>query len=165
MDPIKEKFERFVGEKFIEWINSNRKSHFVFLRRGDVPPDEAPDLIFTDGGGELGVEVSSEYYDKADAKLIWEVAREKMDAPRSWSGMNFEDALVANITRVISTKAAKQYGSNCMLVIYVEPRLTESEEMCELAARVEVPDQHSFRGIYILGKFSNDYDIIPLYSI
>lgn len=161
MVPLQEKAERFIGEKFIEWMNSNKRSRFVFSCRGNL----APDLIFTDGDEELGVEISSAYYDGAYAKLVWEGSRGKKDAPSSWGGVNFEDTLVANINKTISMKAAKQYGSNCVLVIYVDPRLTEHQEMRKLAARVEMPIRHSFRGIYILGYFPPSYDIIPLYPI
>lgn len=149
MDLIQQQFERAVGDKLIEWINSTQATAFSFSRRGD----DAPDLIYSDGTKALGIEVVGAYYDKEDATLQWKGARQLADAPAAWSGINFDEALLKNIERRISEKCKKAYGPNCALLVAVRPGLTPMPDMQDLLAGLQLPEAVSFEAIYIAGEF------------
>ena len=44
MDTIQEEFERSVGDRFIEWLNTETGSQYSFADR----PDRAPDLLYSE---------------------------------------------------------------------------------------------------------------------
>ena len=106
MEPIQEQHERAVGDKLIAWLNDRDGSNYSFIRRGDLAPDQAPDLIYGNGAQTLGIEVVGAYYDKADSTLQWQGARGRTNAPQRWSGVGIDDSLLkidgnSNCTEVL----------------------------------------------------------------
>lgn len=89
MDAIQEKHERAVGDTFIGWYNAQNGTTFVYQGR----PGEAPDLTFVDGEQELLLEIADSYYDKRDAEVKWQNARDVPGAPKAWYGANMDAAL------------------------------------------------------------------------
>jgi hypothetical protein len=148
MDKIQIDHERAVGDRFIGWYNENRKKNFAYYGR----PEEVPDLIYRDGTNELFIELGDAYYDRANALGRWERARGKTDAPKSWSGVNFDRALIANINAIIQDKSGKDYGPNCILVVNVDPELTTGDEMEAMLPEIVIPTSH-FVEIYLTGHF------------
>lgn len=150
MDSVQIQHERAVCDKLIRDINQRQNINLIFSRRGDP----APDLIYSDGSLEIGIEVVTCYYDINDAKIKWLNARGVHEAPRRWSGVDFDDALVMNINRALKKKCEKKaYGINCLLAVNILPSLTTFNEMKELMSQVKVPQQHQFKEIYLLGSF------------
>jgi hypothetical protein len=45
-----------------------------------------------------------------DAKFLWLRARKRPDAPKKWSGCDFEATLVKNVNEALADKCAKSYG-------------------------------------------------------
>ena len=158
MDHTQEEHEQAVGNEFVVWLNKENGSSLVFSRRGTP----APDLIYIDGTSELGLEISSAYYDGAHARFQWKNARGNSDAPSSWSGMNFETHLIQNIGEVIKTKSQKAYGPNCYLVIFVRADLTSYDEFIDLLQSLVLPTDIPFPGVYILGYFPEGHHVVPI---
>lgn len=150
--------ERFVGDKFITWLNNQRHASYSFSKRGTP----APDLIYRDGATELGIEISSAYYDAAYARFQWQYARGNPTAPTEWSGTNFEARLIRNIGEVVDEKSKRTYGQNCCLVIYVRPDLTPHDELVNLLRLLVLPAVIPLKGVYILGYFAEGYRVIPI---
>ena len=149
MDKIQLQHEKAVGDAFIEWLNVRDKSQLVFSSRAG----EAPDLVYKDGSKLLRVEIVGAYYDPAHAKLLWGNARRVPDAPDSWSGVNFDEALMRDIERQIHKKCGLSYGPNCVLVVTVRPPVTISEEVEELLPLIKLPGHVPFDGIFLTGTF------------
>jgi hypothetical protein len=81
---------------------------------------EAPDLRYVDGTRVVNLELTDAYYDEqSDAAMQWDAARKKANAPDSWSGGDFDRALIKNINAGIAKKCRKDYGRNCVLVDYI----------------------------------------------
>jgi hypothetical protein len=150
VDPLQEQHERWVGDQVIEWYNSLHGANFRFYGRCS----DAPDLEYRDGSRCLRIEVVTAYYDEAqDAKFRWLNARKRPDAPNKWSGVNFDQSLVANINSALVAKSGKSYGPNCVLAVCVLPSLTSAEEMESLLESVSVPTTNPFDDIYLCGEF------------
>jgi hypothetical protein len=149
MDSIQIRYERAVGDSFIAHLNRVQKTNYTFKCRGNP----APDLVYQDEKSQISLEIVTSYYDPNDARLFWENARNIPDAPRCWSGMNFDQALILNLNAYMQAKCDKAYGSDCLLVIHIMPPLTTFKDMEELIADVKPPAKHSFGGIYLMGDF------------
>jgi hypothetical protein len=149
VDAIQLQHEKAVGDEFISWLNAQRNWQFVFSERGG----EAPDLIYSEGWRKLRIEVVGAYYDAAHAKLLWGNARELPNAPHSWSGCDFDEALIKDIERQIHKKCLLAYGSGCVLLVSVRPPVTVHEEVTELLDTLLMPDRVPFEGIFLAGTF------------
>ena len=152
MDEIQRKHERAVGEAFVDWYNSERGTKFDF----DGRPHEAPDLLYRHGNEALQIEVGQAYYDERDAAFKWKGARGDPNAPKDWHGVNFNDALIQHVGKIIVDKCTKRYGSNCVLVVNVYPDASTIDEINARFGEVEIPRSHPFAGIYLTGHFSKD---------
>jgi len=150
MDSEKEQFERWHGDRLIEWLNDYSGTAFSFSHRAG----EAPDLVYSDGQEELFMEVTAAYYDEAFAKFLWGGARDLDAEIEPWVGLNPDASLVYKIEDRIRVKSAKSYGKNCLLLVVVPPGVTSSEKLEELlAARTIEDSQLSFVGVYVAGCF------------
>ena len=155
MDEIQLQHERAVGDQFIDWLNKRDGSHFTFSCRGK----EAPDLVYTDAGRILGVEIVDAYYDAADAKRHWKGARKAPDAPKRWSGADPDRRLLGDIDWQIRKKCKRSYGPNGLLVVTVRPAITSEIDMEELLRDLELPDKIRFVGVYLSGHFPIAVDV------
>ena len=164
MDETQERFEQAVGDQFIDWLNTTSGFKYTFKGRGNT----APDLIYSDGQSELGIEITSAYYDSDHAKMQWQLARKIPDAPTTWSGMNFDERLAKNIESKISEKCINDYGPNSVLIVFVRADLTFHNELVDLLNGIHLPTSIPFSAIYLLGLFpvSSDcpsgYQVIPI---
>lgn len=149
MDDVQKQHERAVGDKFIEWFNRQNGSSFSFSCRGD----RAPDLVYRDQRRMLNIEIVDCYYDNNDAKLKWMNARHISNAPKGWTGVDFDEALLTDINRAVIEKCGKSYGSDCVLLINISPALTTAEEVEEMLPQIEIPKRATFNSIYLSGTF------------
>src|SRR2546425_860197 len=100
MDDLQRVHERTVGDSFIRWYNHAHGRRFLF----NSHPREAPDLLYRDSEECLQIEVSQAYYDADDAAMKWKGARGDPDAPQGWDGINFNDALIQHVSKIIVGK-------------------------------------------------------------
>lgn len=149
MDPLQIQHERAVGDKLVEWINKRDGTHYVFASRGD----DAPDLLYEHEKVKLGVEVVGAYYDQSSAAFLWGNARQVPGAPAQWFGVDYDQCLKINIDLRIAEKCSKAYGSNCILLIAVQPNLTPMADFQKLLPSLSLPTSVPFAGIYIAGDF------------
>ena len=154
MDDTQRQHERAVGDTLIKELNRKRGTDYAFYRRGN----EGPDLIYRDGRSQIGLEIVTCYYDSNDAEYKWKNARTRTDAPKRWSGVNFDETLVMNINKALQAKCSKHYGPNCLLAVSISPNLTTFNEMNELLPNIEIPPEHQFVGIYLIGHFGVSSD-------
>ena len=161
MDEIQKQHELAAGDVFIAAFNRQQGTNYVFDHRGD----EAPDLVYRHGDSQICLEIVTYYYDANHAKFLWKNARNLPDAPTGWSGVDFDDALVANINSKIRHKCAKDYGPNCMLIVYISANLTTFKQMETLLPRIEIPSKHGFAGIYLVGYFGVNNDSTVSHAI
>jgi hypothetical protein len=109
---------------------------------------EAPDLRYVDGTRVLNLELTDAYYDEqSDAAMQWDAARKKANAPDSWSGGDFDRALIKNINAGIAKKCRKDYGRNCVLVDYlrVARRPCSRPALSELGVKVSLHPAQALR--------------------
>lgn len=164
MNQHKEKYEKSVGDTFIEWLNSEIGTEYRFINY----PDRAPDLLYSSNGDDLLIEVTSAFYDREHAKFIWKGIREEEDAPLGWSGFNPNRSLAAEIFNRVTEKAKKRYGDKTVLLIEVPPGVTSAEELTEMLGNKQVEKQTPFVGIYVVGNFpikthsTGGYRVIPI---
>jgi hypothetical protein len=151
MDQVQPLHERAVGDAFIRWFNHGHGKNFTYDNR----PREAPDLRYTDEREVLNLEITDAYYDEHDAVMQWKTARGRPDAPDRWAGMNFDEALIVNISERIAGKCSRDYGPNCVLVISVRPALTTGDEMEQMLSDIVIPERVPFAGIYLMGDFGS----------
>jgi hypothetical protein len=149
MDDLKAKHEKWVGDEFISWLSVAESKQFNYVGR----PDRAPDLVYRSEPEELQLEVASAYHDRLDARWRWENARGKPDAPHSWSGVNATAALLKNLSLILADKCSKSYGSNCMLILYIDPPATEAEMFEERLGEISMPSRIPFKRVYLMGDF------------
>jgi hypothetical protein len=146
MDDIQIEHERIIGDRFIAEFNRIKEANYVFERRGDP----APDLIYRDADARIGIEITTCYYDSHDATVQWQNARSRPDAPWCWSGVDFDQALIADINKRIQAKCGKSYGPDCLLLVYIRPSVTTFKDMERLMPDVNIPEQHPFAGIWLM---------------
>jgi hypothetical protein len=154
MDDTQKQHERAVGDTFIPAFNKKHGTEYVFDQRGE----EVPDLVYRYGNLPLGLEIVSCYYDNDDASARWQIARNLPNAPSGWSGVDFNKALIANINTAIHEKCTKDYGANCLLVIYISPDITTFKTFQALIPGIVIPQSHTFSGIYLVGYFGVNND-------
>jgi len=164
MDIVQKKFERAIGDRFIEWLNYETGSEHRFAGR----PDRAPDLLYSSKGVELLIEVTAGYYDTKHAAFIWKGMRGAKDAPDRWTGVNPNRSLAAAISNRVAEKSKKRYGDNTVLLIEVVPGVTSAEDLTELLREQKIQGETPFAGIYVVGRFpitkhsSGGYRVISL---
>ena len=149
MSQLQDQHEKAVGDAFFEWLNKERGTKYVFLKRGG----EAPDLVYGWNGAELGVEITGAYYDGAHGAFLWKFARGALDAPDSWVGVNPDRSLTEAVVECVRAKSSKQYGSNAMLLVNIPPGTTSFEELARLLSEQDLPSADGFTGVYVCGRF------------
>ena len=158
MNLTKEQFERLAGDRFVTWYNDEHGCNYLYAGR----PNPAPDLEYRDGERVLRVEVTEASYDDgADAIFKWKHLRGDADAPRVWAGVEPDEALAVRIGRQLTKKAAITYGSDCALVVHIDPTMSNPGDIQRILADVPVPAKHSFQGIYVAGFFGFSSDTAP----
>lgn len=148
MTVLKEKFERYNGDRLIAWLNENRGTDFRYKGRADV----APDLVYVWGRNRLHIEVTAAYYDSSHAQFIWDGARNADDRSRGWVGVDPDTNLASEISERIRAKSSKDYGRGCLLLVVVPPGLTSYATLLNLLSALAI-GVVPFDGIYVAGTF------------
>ena len=149
MDSTQEQHERAVADAFVDWLNHQNGTGYIYDRRGADPPD----LVYRCGDHELHLEITAAYYDAANATMLWQDARAVPGAPDMWSSKSPDQKLVGSVNSALAKKCAKPYPPGCVLLVALYPDLTSAEELADLTPEISVPADHSFAGIYVGGMF------------
>jgi len=153
---LKQKVERAIGDKFIEWLNRATGSDFQFERTGADPPD----LVYRDGDKTLPVEIAKSYYHEEDAIGLWKHARKDRTAPVKWSEPLDEpdQRLIIDINQRIVEKCSGAYDVGTVLVIEIYPAITTKIEFEELKSSIAIPNSIPVGVIYVAGIFPHGAD-------
>lgn len=159
MDTIQQQHERAVIENFAHWHNETHGTSWTYAGR---PVTATPDGLVRDADGrETPVEVGDAYYDETDAKMKWLPARGH-SGPEKWSGINPDETLADELSRIVEQKAGKLYPAGTVLVLNVYPSLTTVEDMEHVRSLIVIPNPHVFAAIYLFGHFPEDVTEVPL---
>jgi hypothetical protein len=156
MDATQEQQERGVGNNFIGWYNGRYGTAFAYYDRYDRGVDR-PDLIYRDGSKELLLEITASYYGPEHAKMLWQNARNVAGAPNIVIIKSPDQQLIDFINIGLAKKCEKTYPLNCILVFQIYPDLISMGELDVLINQIQIPEDHSFKEIYLAGIFSNGY--------
>ena len=149
MSEFQERRERSAGDRFIAWYNHRRGTQFMFSERGSP----APDLIYRSGNLKLGVEVTEAFYDRSDALFKMKSLRGEPDAPRAWATVVPDPRLATHIGYQIHKKSLHAHRSACVLLVDIDPTVTNPDELEALLPTISLPPRHTFEGIYVGGVF------------
>lgn len=148
-DSTKDKHERAVADRFIDWYNSRHGTAYRFYARGAEPPD----FVYCDGGREMLLEVTAAYYDANNATMLWRNARGVTEASQSWMSKDPDQKLVDSVNLILEKKCAKPYPQGYLLLVAVYPDITSAEEFEHLLQEIQIPPAAPFAKIYIAGDF------------
>lgn len=149
MPSLKEQHEITIADAFLKKLGYNGQ----FTRHGRDGTE--PDVIYSVAGQTLGIEIATAYYDNAQAKAEWQLARGitkfvsriiKMGLVR-----NPDKLISAAVQRAINGKCSKTYlGVDVVwLCIYQHAPLTDVWDTEDLISRLEIPSKHPFEKIYL----------------
>jgi hypothetical protein len=148
MDSLKKQHERAIAEAFIDWYNKQNNTKFSFHKHG-----EPPDFVYIFENQTMLLEVTAEYYDEENAKMLWQNARRIPNAPQIWIGKEPDQSLISHANIGLTKKCAKKYPDGCILLINIYPDITTSEEFELLINQINIPSNNSFIEIYVGGNF------------
>lgn len=156
---MKQGIERGTGDKFIDWYNERHGRQFSFLEK----PEEAPDLLYSDGKETVPLEITTTWYSQNIAKFTMRYLRGKSEI-----GVNSavthepEKALTSEICAAIARKSLKDYGSRCLLIVRIgSDGLTTKWEMeNEVIPNIVLPDRLPFQGVYLMDRTGTNIWVI-----
>lgn len=152
-ESVKKDHEKAVGDQLLEFLNAR----FSFERFGD-PNNREPDVIYTHGGGTLGIEVSTAYYRNRDAQDEWEIATGERPLaageirPSSGGIIGNPDQLICDrVQAELEDKCGKAYeGTNeTWLCINLDAPLSDACSVATCVKELQVPPKHGFARIYL----------------
>ena len=153
---LNEIVESDTAENFIHWYNQKNGRNLTRSKK-----QEAPDFIYTDEDGEIGLEVTTAYYDQRHARATGEIGRKRrrpttvqevVNNPEGAEWISGSEASLTDfINRIIKNKCQKLYGENCILLIrVVRPDLTTVHELQHVVIPdLRVPEQNPFKEVYL----------------
>jgi hypothetical protein len=157
MASLKEKHEVTIADEFLKTLGFTAE----FLRRGKDGVE--PDVIYSVAERTLGIEIATAYYNEAQPKAEWQLARGitkfvsrimKMGLARN------PDKLISwAVQREIDDKCSKRYSGvdSIWLCIYQHAPLADVAETEDLLPRLKIPSEHPFEKIY-LGFYAHARD-------
>jgi hypothetical protein len=147
---LKEQHEIAIGNALLATLGHNVE----FIRHGLDGIE--PDLIYSVAERTIGIEIATAYYDNAQAKAEWQLARgiSKFDSHGiakigSWSE---PDKLISSqVQREIDDKCSKSYSGVDVAWLCIEQHaaLADVAETRDLIARLIVPGDHPFEKLYL----------------
>jgi aspartyl-tRNA(Asn)/glutamyl-tRNA(Gln) amidotransferase subunit B len=137
-EKLKERHEKAIGESFFGRYNATKNTAYQFLRIGK---SLEPDLVYSDKGSEVGVEVTSTYLNEEEATFAWNEARGKLGANPVWSSglISGPDEKYANqLAGAIYKKLTKSYSFQpTWLVVDFNYPLGDTDEARKLVGQVK----------------------------
>lgn len=152
-DAVKLAHERAVADQLMEV----EKINATFERAGDANKKE-PDVIYKIGEQTVGIEVSTAYYDEADAQNEWEIATG--ERPLATGELRRSSAgIIGNPDQLICDRVQAELGDKCVkayagtdetwLCINLNAALSDSESVAVCVKELQVPPKHGFARIYL----------------
>lgn len=158
-DDLKYQVEHATAQNFIQWHNEQNGRNLTLLKK-----QEAPDFIYSDHIGQIGLEVTTIFYNKDHAEFTATAVRgQHKTNVISPVIREPEESLVKSINMQIAKKCENDYGKNSLLVIRVIlPALTSNREFEEhVISQIIIPDICRFKEIYLTWNQQN-YFKLPL---
>lgn len=127
----KKDFEKSICMEFINGSNVIPSYNTTYTLMEE--DREAPDFILKDSkDNEIGLEITSAYHDQELAKGYWKSmqnAKEGIDSYQDVVMSNSDNMLIPFIKSIIENKCKKDYGQQCILIIYVEDPLWNTRKL------------------------------------
>jgi len=147
---LKKQHERAVCDRLLNALGIQAS----FQRYGN--DRDEPDVIYRlPDGCTLGIEVATAYYDDADAKAEWTLARGvRPSPPESIEVRMFQspdDLICERVQSELFDKCTKRYSRVDHVWLCVEQHgyFTDRASLVECARRLRVPTEHGFEAIYL----------------
>ncbi len=171
----KQELEKAVCDRFVngENILPPHKHTYTIKEYRD-----APDCVLVDGKeNEIGLEITTAYYDHDRARGTWTTIKSKKGIYSSkgnylgyWNPTTacFEDehgnrvklptgdvivepdkCLASFVQNQINEKCQKDYGYQCILIIYLHAPLWDDETLKTIRKTIQIPERNPFFEIYI----------------
>ncbi len=124
---------------------------------------EAPDFFLQDSkGNKIGLEITSAYHDQELAKGYWksiQYAKEGIDSYQDVVMSNPDKMLIRFTKNIIENKCKKDYGQQCILIIYVEEPVWSDRKLKQIREIPKSLERNPFFEIYVcvnisIGKMS-----------
>jgi hypothetical protein len=154
---LKEQHEVTLADEFLKTLGF--KAGFVRHGKDGVEPD----LIYSVTGQTLGIEIATAYYNEAQAKAEWQLARgiRKFVSRIMKMGVlwNPDKLIGVAVQREIDDKCSKRYSGVDVLwlCIYQHADLAEVWETEDLITRLKISSARPFEKIY-LGFYASTKD-------
>jgi hypothetical protein len=146
------------ARNFVRWYSHTTDRKLIALKK-----QEAPDFVCRFGDCEIGLEITTAYYDDRHAKAVWRIARGEVTARRiqdiSSNGDESvflevyvpEQKILDFINNCIRIKCEKSYGIPTILLIRIPclPLTADRELQHEVIPNLKVPNQNPFREVYL----------------
>jgi aspartyl-tRNA(Asn)/glutamyl-tRNA(Gln) amidotransferase subunit B len=162
-EKLKARHEKAIGDSFFERYNVTRSTAYKFLRAGR-PPE--PDLVYSDKGTEVGLEVTSTYLNEEEAQFAWNEARGKVGAGGVWSSgvINGPNEKYADmLAGAIYKKLSKSYSFQpTWLAVDFNYPLGDTDDVRELVSQIRKTigalGPSSFQEIWVVWQVTNVSD-------
>ena len=155
---MKTEVENASASNFVRWYRDKEGRELTGLIRG-----EAPDFICKIGDKNIGLEITTAYYDCEHSRALWrgacgQTALKKLeDIFASAEETEFieiyqpEQQLIESINNVLVKKCTKSYGPSTILLIRVpsHPLTTASEFVSRVVPFISIPTENPFREVYV----------------
>ncbi len=136
---LKSRHERAVLEQFVRFLATTMGRRWTIESQG-----ESPDFACRDASDRtFGVEVTTTYYDEAEAQARWTNAK---GGTSGWAG---QIDPVPQIQERIDRKCSADYGSSAVLLVHFPSALTEAHEIDALIRQLKIPSDTRFSEIWL----------------
>ena len=156
---MKREFELAICKKFVNGQNivPPPGTTYTMLEHGDTP-----DFILKDNknGKEIGLEVTSAYYNQNRAIGSWKAVR-KADKGETGIfdslGNTVNGSLIAEpdmslasfVQYGLNRKCQNDYGRQCILIIYLYAPISDEEAITKIRKTAEIPERNPYSEIYV----------------
>ncbi len=146
---LKRQFEQRIAKEFIKNENVIPSSkNYKLKEHGD-----APDFIIKDDEeNEIGLEITSAYYDQELAKGYFELLRstkQGIDYSQNVVMLNPDIMLISFVKRILNKKCLKNYGNQSILVIYVDAPVWDNRKLNRIRGITRELKRNPFSEIFV----------------
>lgn len=166
---LKEQHEVAIGNALLRSLRCDGQ----FICHGE--DDGEPDLIYSIARRRVGMEIATAYYDNAQARVEWQLARGRLKPdPSGLTKIGFwsepEKLIFSSVQRELEDKCSKIYSGVDALWLCIEQhaQLADVSETELLVKSVRIPTRHPFEHIYLgFHAYVGDggdfrvYDLLP----
>jgi hypothetical protein len=158
---LKRKLEQRIANEFIKNKNVIPPSkNYKLKEHGD-----APDFIIKDDiGNEIGLEITSAYYDQGLAKGYFELLRSAkggIDYSQNVILLNPDIMLISFVKKILNKKCLKNYGEQPILIIYVDAPVWNNRKLNRIRGITSDLKRNPFSEIYVCVEVPHSTEFSP----